>query len=91
MHEYIVELQEFYDGEYLDRIVFECMADDGDHAYEQASDAYPDCLICDVTRKLHLDVIAELQRDLADGDLSAIVELLENIPDRKLQEYLPQD
>ena len=38
MNKYTVELQELYEGEYLDSIVFECMADDVGHAVEQARD-----------------------------------------------------
>lgn len=90
MDKYIVELQEFYDGEYLDRIIFECMADDVEHAEEQATDAYPDCMIRDATKQLHLDVIAELKRDIEFGDTTAIVDLLQHIPEEILTGYLPE-
>ena len=91
MDKYRVELQEFYEGEYLDRIIFECMADDEEHAEEQACDAYPDCMILDVTKELHLDVIAELKRDIEAGDTTAIVGLLELIPEEVLKGYLPEE
>ena len=39
-----------YEGEYLDSIVFECMADDVGHAVEQARDAYFCCVILEVTQ-----------------------------------------
>lgn len=48
MNKYTVELQELYQEEYLDAIIFECMADDADHAEEQARDAYFGCEILEV-------------------------------------------
>jgi|688.fasta_scaffold1965266_2 hypothetical protein len=48
MQEYDVYLREFCDGEWLDEIVFECSADDLNHAEEQALDAYPNCVVLSV-------------------------------------------
>ena len=48
MKQYVVELQELHQDEYLDAIIFECMADDADHAEEQARDAYFGCEILEV-------------------------------------------
>ena len=45
MKKYIINLQEQYDGEFLPEIMFECYADDADHAIEQAEEAYPECKI----------------------------------------------
>ena len=48
MKQYVVELQELHQEEYLDAIIFECMADDADHAEEQALNAYPNGEIINV-------------------------------------------
>jgi hypothetical protein len=40
LHLYVVSLRECIGDDYL--IVFECMAEDADHAEEQALNAYPD-------------------------------------------------
>jgi hypothetical protein len=48
MKAYIVTLREFYNGEWLDEIIFECSADDFNHAEEQALDAYPDCNVISI-------------------------------------------
>ena len=45
MKKYVINLQEQYDGEFLPAILFECDADDADHAIEQADEAYPECKI----------------------------------------------
>ena len=45
MKKYKVSLQESLQNENSDHIVFECMADDEDHAQEKAVDAYFGCVI----------------------------------------------
>lgn len=45
MNKYHVNLQEKLDDEFLDKMWFECDADNAEHAKEQATNAYPDCKI----------------------------------------------
>lgn len=35
-------------------------------------------------------VIEQIQRDIAEGDLTALEELLKNVPETNLQAYLPE-
>lgn len=41
--------------------------------------------------QLILNVIAEIQRDLNGGDITAVVEMLEHCPTEVLKGYLPED
>jgi hypothetical protein len=43
MELYVVTLKEHPEDSFT--IIFECQAEDAEHAYEQAENAYPDCII----------------------------------------------
>jgi hypothetical protein len=77
MNKYTVELQELYEGEYLDSIVFECMADDVGHAVEQTRDAYFCCVILKVTQtrtREQLNTLIEQAFLIVKDDVDFIVD-----------------